>query len=110
MTFGLGAGATAALLAAATAIVAGLYLLRPPPRRFLVSSTLLWRRAIEERKRRLHDRRFWLSLLASLGFSWAIAAALADPSWRGADDRIVIVIDNSATMATRTSAGATRFA
>ncbi len=108
MTFGLGAGATAGLLAAATAIVVGLYLLRPPPRRFLVSSTLLWQRAIEQRKRRLHDRRFWLSLLASLVFSWAIAAALADPSWHGADDRIVIVIDNRATMATRTSAGPTR--
>ena len=108
MTFGLGAGATAGLLAATTAIVAGLYLLRPPPRRFLVSSTLLWQRAIEQRKRRLHDRRFWLSLLASLVFSWAIAAALADPSWHGADDRIVIVIDNRATMATRTSAGTTR--
>ncbi len=108
MTFGLGAGATAALLAAATLIVAGLYLLRPPPRRFLVSSTLLWQRAIEQRKRPLRERRFWLFLLASLVFAWAIVAALADPSWRGAEDRIVIIVDNSLTMATRTSAGTTR--
>ncbi len=102
------------VLAATVATVVFLYWLKPPPRRVIVPSTLLWDRLLKEKKRNtFFDRlRWWLSLMLALTIGLSIAAGMGRPelSSPGRDIRnITVVIDNSATMATRTSDGFTRW-
>ena len=102
------------VLAGTAAAVAVLYWLKPPPRRMVVPSKLLWNRLLKEKRRStLLDRlRWWISLMIALTIGLSVAAALGRPefSW-GAGDiaRMTIVMDNSATMATRASDGFTRW-
>lgn len=102
------------LLAATAATVAILYWLKPPPKRVVVPSNLLWRRLLLERKKQtLLDQLRWLiSLLIALAIGLAVAGAIGRPELgvAGGEARdITVVIDNSATMATRTADGQTRW-
>lgn len=104
----------AALLATTFLAVLVLYLLKPPPRRVVIPSSLVWRRLLRERKRSnwLDRLRWWISLLVALLVGLGMALALAEPelptgSGRGAD--LVVVVDNSPTMATISSDGYSRF-
>ena len=102
------------LLGATVATVAFLYWLKPPPQRVVVPSTLLWDRLLKEKKRNtLLDRlRWWLSLMLALIIGLSVASGMGRPelSSPGRDVRnITVVIDNSATMATRTADGFTRW-
>ena len=102
------------LLGATVATVVFLYWLKPPPQRVVVPSTLLWDRLLKEKKRNtLLDRlRWWLSLMLALIIGLSVASGMGRPelSSRGRDVRnITVVIDNSATMATRTADGFTRW-
>ena len=102
------------LLGATVATVGFLYWLKPPPQRVVVPSTLLWDRLLKEKKRNtLLDRlRWWLSLMLALIIGLSVASGMGRPelSSRGRDVRnITVVIDNSATMATRTADGFTRW-
>ena len=102
------------LLGATVATVVFLYWLKPPPRRVVVPSTLLWDRLLKEKKRNtLLDRlRWWLSLMLALIIGLSVASGMGRPelSSPGRDVRnITVVIDNSATMATRTADGFTRW-
>ena len=111
---GMGAGMVGLLLAATVAMVVFLYWLKPPPRRVVVPSTLLWDRLLKEKKRTtFFDRlRWWLSLMLALTIGLSIAVGMGRPelSSPGRDIRnITVVIDNSATMATRTIDGFTRW-
>ena len=115
MTFLALTPAMAALVLATTAAaVALLYWLKPPPKRVVVPSSLLWDRLLREKKRSTWlDRLRWLiSLLIALGIGLSVAAAIGRPEVGSGDaelDRITVVIDNSATMATRTSDGFRRW-
>jgi hypothetical protein len=103
-------GLAVALLLGVAAIVALLYWLRPPARAVVVASTLPWLRLAERSKRTRRWRRL-LSLLLSLAAASAVALALAGLriSTPGMDQPpLVLVIDTSATMATRDAGGGTR--
>ncbi len=104
------AGAALALLAGVAAIAA-LYLLRPPLRRYVVPSSLIWERVLR-RSHATRDRlRWWLSLLLATLIILAILIAIVRPqlvSPGNIGTRLVMVIDNSPTMGTRTPDGSTR--
>ncbi len=111
---GMGPGMMGVLLGATVATVVFLYWLKPPPQRVVVPSTLLWDRLLKEKKRNtLLDRlRWWLSLMLALIIGLSVASGMGRPelSSPGRDVRnITVVIDNSATMATRTADGFTRW-
>ena len=111
---GMGAGMVGILLGTTVAAVVFLYWLKPPPRRVIVPSTLLWDRLLKEKKRNtFFDRlRWWISLMLALTIALSVAAGIGRPelSSPGRDIRnITVVIDNSATMATRTGNGFTRW-
>jgi len=102
------------LLAATAATVAVLYWLKPPPKRVVVPSNILWNRLLrEKRKQTLLDRlRWWISLILALAIGLSVATALGRPEMGVVGDEardITVVIDNSATMATRTADGFTRW-
>ena len=102
------------LLGATVATVVFLYWLKPPPQRVVVPSPLLWDRLLKEKKRNtLLDRlRWWVSLMLALIIGLSVASGMGRPelSSPGRDVRnITVVIDNSATMATRTADGFTRW-
>ncbi len=107
--------AMAGLLLAATAATVGiLYWLKPPPKRVVVPSNLLWNRLMREKKKQtfLDRLRWWISLLLAIAIGLSVAMALTRPELGGAGDEvrdITVVIDNSATMATRTADGFTRW-
>ena len=115
MTFlGMSPGMMGVLLGATVATVVFLYWLKPPPQRVVVPSTLLWDRLLKEKKRNtLLDRlRWWVSLMLALIIGLSVASGMGRPelSSPGRDVRnITVVIDNSATMATRTADGFTRW-
>lgn len=105
----------AALLAAVTALtVIAMYMLKLRHRRVFVSSSLLWTRVLDER----HAHSLWerlrkfISILITVTIALLLAMALARPqiTWlTGSDEGVVIVLDTSATMATRTADGRTRW-
>ena len=111
---GMGAGMVTILLGTTVAAVVFLYWLKPPPRRVIVPSTLLWDRLLKEKKRNtFFDRlRWWISLMLALTIALSVAAGIGRPELsspgRGIRN-ITVVIDNSATMATRTGDGFTRW-
>ncbi|MEX0958222.1 MAG: hypothetical protein WDZ63_02945 [Burkholderiales bacterium] len=104
------------LIVVAAALGAGLlvfmlYLLRPPARRLLIPSGLIWDRVLRA-GRRSDDRLRWLlSLLLAAAIAALIAVAAVGPALPDAsgNDRVLVIVDNSPTMATRTSGGDTRF-
>ena len=103
--------AVIAVLATAL-VVTALYLLKPPPRRHLVPSSLIWDRVLRESHRSGDRLRWWLSLLLAAIIAASIVVAVTRPQLTGAGetaDRLVLVLDNSPTMATRTTDGATRW-
>ncbi|MEO8003888.1 MAG: hypothetical protein ABI771_03210 [Betaproteobacteria bacterium] len=94
--------------------VAALYWLQPPPRKVIVASSLLWERVLRERPPGTDRLRWWLSLLlASVIAALIVSACLpvhraAGGASEPAVHRLAVVIDDSATMSTRTTDGATR--
>jgi len=101
-----------ALMGAVALTVLLLYLLKPSPRRLMVSSTLIWRRVLRARNRAPDRLRWWISLLLAMLIALAVSLALTRPALDalgGAAERIVLVLDNSATLAALTSDGRTRW-
>jgi hypothetical protein len=99
-----------ALLAGVALAILLLHLLRPPPRRVVVSSLVLWARVIRDRKR--YDAGRLLSLLLALGAGLSLALALTRPEIGAlgtSAHRLALVLDNSPSMAARTSDGRSRW-
>ncbi|MFN0040220.1 MAG: BatA domain-containing protein [Burkholderiales bacterium] len=106
--------ALAGLLSALAAmVVLLLYWLKPPPRQLAVSSMLIWDRVLRKSHAGSDRLRWWLSLLLSALIAAAMASALAHwPSVRpgaGGAQRLILILDNSATMATLRTDGVTRW-
>jgi hypothetical protein len=104
------------LLACAAAFAAWLFLLKLRPPRMLVSSLLLWRRVLDEsRELTLWERiRRAVSLALTVVIALALALAVARPSpalgaSTAARGRLLIVVDSSWSMLTRTGGGETRW-
>lgn len=99
------------LLAGAALLVVALYLLKPLPRRLTVASSLIWQRVLRERRRKPERLRWWVSLLLALAIALALATALGRPeldALAGHAEDVVLVVDTSATMATRRKDGSSR--
>lgn len=108
----LSPGVALSLLAAVAAVVVLLYLLKPSPRRLTVSSALIWRRVLRETARAPDRLRWWVSLLLAVAIALMLALGLARPEFGvfgGAAERVVLVLDNSATLATLTADRKTRW-
>jgi hypothetical protein len=117
MTFGAMAAWQAwMLLAGAGALAAALFLIKLKPPRLLVPSLLLWRRVLDEsRELTLWERiRRAVSLILTILIALALALAVARP---GRSDgaagatagRLLVVLDSSWSMQSRTSSGETRW-
>jgi Ca-activated chloride channel homolog len=105
------AGALVAVLAGVVVVLA-LYLLRPPLRRFLVPSSLIWERVLRQSHAGRDRLRWWLSLLLATLIVAAVIVAIVRPQvlpTGAGGERLVLVLDNSPTMATRTTDGASRW-
>jgi hypothetical protein len=103
--------AYALLFGVALAIVV-LYWLKPRPLRTTVGSTLLWANVLKRRVRHAMRWRWVLSLLLALGIGLSLALALTRPELPAlglTGKRIVLVLDNSPSMAARTRDGRTRW-
>ena len=103
---------TAGFVAAALAGVCLLYLLRPPPQHFRVPSLAPWRRVIVAGTTPRRQRRWWLSLALAGAIATLLALGVTQPEFAGlggASRRVVLVIDNSPSMASRVNARFSRF-
>jgi len=100
------------LLGVVAAAVVLLYLIRPSRRRWTVPSALIWHRVLRSRSRAPDRLRWWASLLLAIAVALMLALGLARPelgAFVGAVERVAVVLDNSATLATLTADGRTRW-
>lgn len=98
---------------AALPIIA-LYILKVRMRRVPASTLLFWNQLYDEKKPRAwwQQLRHWLSLFLQLAFLGLVIAALVDPLWSWQKDqqrRVVLVLDNSASMQALDADGRSRF-
>ncbi len=99
------------LLAAVAVLIVLLHLLRARALRRTISSTVLWAEVIKTHRKYHAPWRWLLSLLLCLLIGSALALALTRPQGLGpAQTRVVVLLDNSPSMATRTRDGETRWA
>ena len=106
----LSAPAAYALLAGVALAIALLHLLRPPRPSVTVASLLLWARAGRERKRPFTRRLIALLLALGAGLSLALALTRAEiPAIAPSAQRLLLVLDNSPSMAARTRDGHSRW-
>jgi hypothetical protein len=106
--------AAAAVIAAlfGVALVVLLYLLKPPLRRFIVPSSLIWDRVLKQTHAGRDRLRWWLSVLLAAAIAAAIILAITRPQLiptGAAGGKLVLVLDNSPTMATRATDGVSRW-
>ena len=103
---------SALFVAGVIAMIALLYWLRPPARTVVVPSSLIWDRVMREVHSRPERLRWWLSLMLAILIATAITSAIVASrnAFTGATGpKFVLVIDNSPTMAARTTDGSTRW-
>ncbi len=97
----------------ATAVIV-LFFLKLRHRRIVVASSLLWSRILDDRESNslMEKLRRWISLLVALTIALLIALSLGRPqieALSGGLRPVVIVLDSSPTMASRTSNGRSRW-
>ncbi len=98
------------LVVATALLIVLLHLLRPRALRRAVSSTVLWEAVLRQRSRYHTPWRWLLSLLLCLLIGLCLALALGRPEGLAPErTRVVVVLDNSPSMATRTRDGKSRW-
>ncbi len=93
-----------ALLASVALLIVLMYWLKSRPVRVRVASNLIWRTLDSARRPALDRWRWWFSLLLALATGLSIALALTRPqapALGGIAQRVVLVLDNSPSMAAR---------
>ena len=93
-----------ALLASVALLIVLMYWLRPRPLRVRVASNLIWRTLDMAQRPALDRWRWWFSLMLALATGLSIALALTRPqapALGGIAQRVVLVLDNSPSMAAR---------
>ena len=101
-----------ALLACVALLIVLMYWLKPRPLRVRVASNLIWRTLATSRQPALGRWRWWLSLLLALATGLSIALALTRPqapALGGIARRVVLVLDDSSSMAARGQDGISRW-
>jgi Aerotolerance regulator N-terminal len=101
-----------AMLGGVGLLIVLLYLLKAGTQRITVASNFIWRQLQTTRRPRLDRWRWWLSLLLALTIGLSVALALTRPQAPfvgGVAQRLVLVLDNSASMAARGSDGKSRW-
>jgi len=99
-----------AVIAITALLIVLLHLLRPRALRRAVSSTVLWAEALRQRSKYHAPWRWLVSLLLCLLVGVALAWALVRPEGFGSDQsKVVVVLDNSPSMAARTRDGTSRW-
>jgi Aerotolerance regulator N-terminal len=101
-----------AMLGGVGLLIVLLYLLKAGTQRITVASNFIWRQLQTTQRPRLDRWRWWLSLLLALAIGLSIALALTRPQARlvgGVAQRLVLVLDNSASMLARGSDGKSRW-
>ena len=99
-----------ALLAVGAALVILLYLLKPKIGRVVVPSLLMWRVVVQDQRR--SERWRWLlsvSMALCLTSSLMLALLRPQPNAMAVSPRLVLVLDDSPSMATRTLDGKSRW-
>jgi hypothetical protein len=117
MTFGgMAAWEAWLLLGGTAALAAWIFLRKLRPPRVVVASLLLWQQVLDApRERTLWERvRRAVSLVLTVAIALALALAVTRPSLRSdapsaARGRVLVIIDSSWSMLTRTRAGESRF-
>ncbi|MEQ1881623.1 MAG: hypothetical protein ABL878_11710 [Burkholderiales bacterium] len=98
---------------AALIAVALLYRLKPPHRRLAIPSLLIWDRVLRKFHTGSDRLRWWLSMLLCALIAAVLAMVLLRSQWlageAGNSQRLILILDNSPTMATRITSGATRW-
>ena len=99
--------------AAMTVPIVLIYIIKVRLRRRPVSTLLFWNQLFDEKKPRAwwQQLRHWLSLLLQLAFVILLVGALMDPLWswqKNSQRRIVLILDNSASMKATEANGTTR--
>ena len=99
--------------AAITVPIFLIYIIKVRLRRRPVSTLLFWNQLFDEKKPRAwwQQLRHWLSLLLQLAFVLLLVGALIDPLWswqKNSQRRIVLIVDNSASMKATEAGGITR--
>lgn len=99
-----------AVIAITALLIVLLHLLRPRALRRAVSSTVLWAEVLRQRSKYHAPWRWLLSLLLCLLAGLALALALGRPEGFGNEQlKVVVVLDNSPSMAARTRDGGSRW-
>lgn len=104
--------AASLLLGAVALLIFLFYLLRARAQKVSIPSTLLLRRLVGARQRRRPSWRWLLSLLLALAIGLSLAFALTRPELAGLggiSKRVVLVLDNSPSLAARTKDGQSRW-
>jgi hypothetical protein len=99
--------------AALTVPIVLIYIIKVRLRRRPVSTLLFWNQLFDEKKPRAwwQQLRHWLSLVLQLAFVFLLVGALIDPLWswqKTSQRRIVLILDNSASMKASEADGKTR--
>lgn len=98
------------LVGATVLLILLLHLLRPRALRRAVASTVLWEAVLRQRSKYHTPWRWLLSLLLCLSVGLCLALALGRPEGFSPEQtRVVVVLDNSPSMATRTGDGESRW-
>lgn len=110
--FALSPQAAYALLATVALLIVLIYRLKPRPQRIIVASNLIWRGLRASQRPALDRWHWWLSLVLALITGISIALALAGPqtpAFGGVARRVVIVMDNSPSLAASGLDGTSRW-
>ena len=99
--------------AALTVPIVLIYIIKVRLRRRPVSTLLFWNQLFDEKKPRAwwQELKHWLSLLLQLAFVLLLVGSLVDPLWswqKNTQRRIVLILDNSASMKAVEANGTTR--
>ncbi|MFN0316447.1 MAG: BatA domain-containing protein [Burkholderiales bacterium] len=103
---------TLALLMAVLGLIVLAYWLKPRRRRVAVSSLALWGTVLRQHRPLVSRWRWLLSLLLACAIGAAMVLALSRPeipALGAVSKRVVLILDNSPSMAARTRDGATRW-
>ncbi len=98
------------LVGAVALMIILMHLMRPRPMHRAVSSTVLWAEILRQRKKYHTPWRRLISLLLCLMVGLSLALALGRPEgFVPAQSKVVVLLDNSPSMATRTRDGQSRW-